>query len=183
MVASPCPEHQWEPQGIPRLRWKGWPRPWERSRTWSPGHTSPVPPAHGPGPAGCRSQEATIVWLPEPGTVQALFWAWRKRKRKQRKEPAVLGRGGGRGWRHLPCLQKELQGPLSGKVAMLDQRTLRPQRSWWGAEALRTLGEAPPPRQALDTHLVLAHFSKKQGTASLPSAPPEPPTHLPPPET
>lgn len=60
--------------------------PGKGSRTWSLGHASPVPLAHGPRPAGCCGQEATIVSLPESRTVQALFWAWRKRKRKQRKE-------------------------------------------------------------------------------------------------
>lgn len=48
------------------------------------------------------------------------------------------------GWRHLPCLQKEPQGPLAGKVAMLNQKTLQPQRSWQGTEALWTQGAGTP---------------------------------------
>lgn len=75
--------------------------PGKGSWAWSSGHTSPVPPAHGPRPAGCLGQQATIVSLPEPGAIQALFWAWRKRKRKQRKE-LLSWAGVGVGWRHLP---------------------------------------------------------------------------------
>lgn len=115
-----------------------------------------MPPAHGPRPAGCLGQQATIVSLPEPGTIQALFWAWRKRKRKQRKELLSWGGGGDT----FLCLQTELQDPLAGKVAILDQRTLRPQRSRLDTEVLRTQGEGT---QTLSTHLVLTHCGKKPG--------------------
>lgn len=75
-------------------------------------------------------------------------------EKKAKKGAAVLGRG----WGHLPLPpERELQGPLAEKAAILDQRTLRPQRSWRGV--LRS----QEGTQTLSTHWVLTHYSKKSG--------------------
>lgn len=93
--ASLSPEHQWELRGSHASGRRAGTGPGKSSRSWSLGHTSPVPLAHGPTPAGCRGQEATIVSLPEPGTVQALFLGLKEEEKKAKKGAAVLGRSGG----------------------------------------------------------------------------------------
>lgn len=50
-------------------------------------------------------------------------------EKKAKKGAAVLGRGWGWGGDTFPCLQRKLQGPLAGEVAILDPRILRPERT------------------------------------------------------
>lgn len=140
-----------------------------------------MPPAHGPRPAGCLGQQATIVSLPEPGAIQALFWAWRKRKRKQRKE--LLSWAGGGDWvGHLLLLPERAPRPTGWEgshIGSKDPRDLK--EAGRGAGVLRTQGEGA---QTLSTHWVLTRYSKRPGHGpTFSSVAPEPLTHLQPQET
>lgn len=99
-----------------------------------------------------------------------LYFGSGGRGKESKERSCCPGQGWGWGGDTFPCLQRELQGPLAGKAAILDQRTLRPQRSW-----CRVLRSQKEGTQTLRTHSVLTHYSKKPGHGhTFPSADPYP---------
>lgn len=119
-AGSPFPELEWEPTGAHVAGGGTGAGHGKAAGGLRPGHLgSASPPANGPGPGGCYCLAAARA-----GAIQTLFSAWRKRKRKQRREPLSSGT--------LPAARKGSRAHWAGKAATVGSKEPAPQSCWQG---------------------------------------------------